>query len=328
MDDISNLVAWSVSNWNTLSGKVVFLKPDGSVLKHLWFTHAYCTGYTEDFNSTGTTGGASLRVRFTISPENCGVGSGNGDTWIAPAPRAYAAPEPSATSVPQAVRASRVPQAVPVDPRDVPPHLPAPQPSPDHKQVHLSAQEWRNLIKGRWDDSEEAKSKKFLKQYRQTEFHVDGDPLTYRVDKAGKMVAIYDAQKSYNITGTKNGYPHIPLTLNGQPTYAGTSHMYAVTGNQKNVVVIEMAGNRATDFRLANEAAGLTDVVKAQGLKSHQPPDGYTWHHRDDFRANPNPPPHGTCTMELVEEKAHQATFVHYGSCDQLNKHVGQKLYR
>jgi len=151
--------------------------------------------------------------------------------------------------------------------------------------------------------------------------------MIYQVDKKGKMVAVYDAQKSYNITGAKNGYPHIPLTLNGQPTYAGTSHMYPVTGNQKNVVVIQMAGNRAVDFRLANEAAELTDVVKAQGLDANQAPLGYTWHHRDDFTANPNPPPLGTCTMELVKKEAHQATIVHKGACDQVNKHVGIKLY-
>jgi hypothetical protein len=155
-----------------------------------------------------------------------GVEAGSGETWVAPLPRENTAPKPVAVAVAQ---------ATPVDPAGIPPHLPAPQPqpSPGHQQIHLSHQEWKGLIKGRWDDSDEAKNKKFLKQYRQTEFHVNGDSMIYQVDKKGKMVAVYDAQKSYNITGAKNGYPHIPLTLNGQPTYAGTSHMYPVTSNRQ-----------------------------------------------------------------------------------------------
>jgi hypothetical protein len=71
LDDTADIVAWSLSDWKTLSGKIVFLKSDsGATLKHLWFTHAYCTGYTVHFDSTGTTGGASLRASFVISPED------------------------------------------------------------------------------------------------------------------------------------------------------------------------------------------------------------------------------------------------------------------
>gem|GEM_PF-4086371 len=94
-EDTENLVAWSLSDWKTLSGKIVFSRPtDGeATLKHLWFTHAFCTGYRVDFDSTGTTGGASLRVSFTISPEDMGVDSGNGESWVAPPPREYAAPK-------------------------------------------------------------------------------------------------------------------------------------------------------------------------------------------------------------------------------------------
>jgi hypothetical protein len=114
----------------------------------------------------------------------------------------------------------------------------------------------------------------------------------------------------------------IPLTLNGEPTYAGTEHMMPVTGNQKNVVQIEMVGNRDGDFRAANEAAGLADLVAAQGRRPDRPPEGYTWHHRRDFIPNTGtPPPYGTCTMELVEEKAHADTFVHFGSCEEFNQY-------
>ncbi len=195
--------------------------------------------------------------------------------------------------------------------------------------MYLSQAEWAAIIKGRWDDSDKAKNKKFLKKYRSTEFHVAGDPFTYRTDERGKMVAVYDAQKSYNVTGSKNGLMGIPLTLNGEPTYAGTPHLFPVTGKQKNVVQIQMAGNRSGDFKAANKAAGLTQLVKSQGLKSNKPPLGYTWHHRDDFiPTTGTPPPYGTCTMELVQVKAHEDTFVHLGSCDQCNKHTGLSLYK
>jgi hypothetical protein len=62
---------------------------------------------------------------------------------------------------------------------------------------------------------------------------VEGDPFTYCTDRAGKMVAVYDAQQSYSITGSKNGLLGIPLTLTGQPTYAGTAHMFPGAEDQK-----------------------------------------------------------------------------------------------
>ena len=156
---------------------------------------------------------------------------------------------------------------------------------------------------------------------------MDGDPFTYRTDAKGKVVAVYDAQKSYNITGTRKGFPGIPLTMNGEPTFVGTPHMYPPGPPHENVVVIDMVGNRDGDFLRANRKAKLLDVVKAQGLENHKPPEGYTWHHRDDFKLNPTPPPLGTCTMELVDEVAHRRTFVHFGACDQCNKKLNRTIY-
>lgn len=141
-------------------------------------------------------------------------------------------------------------------------------------------------------------------------------------------MAVYDGQKSYNVIGTRKGVVGVPLTVNEEPTFAGTKYLYPVQPGQKNVVVIDMQGSRPKDFRRANEEAGLSDVVKSQGLDSNQPPDGYTWHHRDDFAPNSTPPPLGTCTMELVKNEAHEDTFIHRGSCDQVNKHLGLKLYQ
>lgn len=208
----------------------------------------------------------------------------------------------------------------------IPPHLPAPVPipSPDHQQVHLSVQEWQTLVHERWDRNN---NKKFARQHRSTEFTVENDPFTYRVNSKGKIDTIYDAQRCYNITGTRKGLSGVPLTLNGEPTFAGTPYTYPPGPPHRTVVVIEMAGNRPGDFKLANEAAGLSNVVKAQGRRADEAPRGYTWHHRDDFKPNSNPPPYGKCTMELVEQRAHNKTFVHRGSCDQCNKYFGKKLY-
>jgi hypothetical protein len=99
VEDTDDIVAWSASDWKTLSGKIVFSSADSeAALKHVWFTHAYCTGYKVEFNSTGTTEQASLCVRFTISPEDCGVETGGGEAWLAPPPREYVAPKPIAVA--------------------------------------------------------------------------------------------------------------------------------------------------------------------------------------------------------------------------------------
>jgi hypothetical protein len=60
------------------------------------------------------------------------------------------------------------------------------------------------------------------------------------------------------------------------PSYASTAHMLPVTGTQLNAVSIEMAGNRAGDFKAANQAANLTDLLVTQGRGLDQAPEGYT----------------------------------------------------
>ncbi|HLK97311.1 MAG TPA: type VI secretion system tube protein TssD [Hymenobacter sp.] len=107
-DETGALLAWSVNDWKTLSGRIVFSRPDSAAtLKHLWFANAFCTGCTEAFDSTGTTGQASLRLRITISPEDMGVEAGNGEGWVAPAARAYAAPVAAITTQPSVTSRKR-----------------------------------------------------------------------------------------------------------------------------------------------------------------------------------------------------------------------------
>jgi len=336
--DSEVLLAWAADPHKQLAADVVFLDANGgSAIETLRLPAAYCVAYQEEFRQGDSQVGAYVCQLTLSDPAGWTIQAGGPDTaFLAPAAREHGSPLTAPVLAPALlIGGSAVAQAAAptlrtlVAPSDIPTHLPAPQPipSPDHAPVHLTATEWQDLIKDRWDNSEKAKNKRFLRAQRQTEFHVEGDPFTYRTDQAGKMVAVYDAHRSYNVTGCKNGLPGIPLTLNGQPTYAGTPHMFPVTGDQKNVVEIKMAGSRSGDFKRANEAAGLLDVVAAQGRKPEQAPKGYTWHHRDDFQPNHTPPPYGSCTMELVKTGAHEDTFVHFGSCDQCNKHFNTKIY-
>lgn len=337
------LPAWAADPHKQQATAVVFLDATGGrAVETLRLPAAYCVAYQEQFSSGDAQGGAYQCFLTLSDPSGWTIAPGGPVTaFVVPAAREHGEPvvATAASELRNRAIGGAIGAAVPrtlVDPADIPPHLPAPQPnpSPDHAQVYVSQAEWEALIKDRWERNDASKKKKFtfLKKDRNTEFHVAGDPFTYRVGDTGKMEAVYDAQnqQSYNVTGTRKGLLRIPLTLNGEPTYAGTEHMMPVVGNQKNVVQIEMVGNRAGDFRAANEAAGLADLVKAQGLASDEAPISYTWNHRDDFiPTTGTPPPYGTCTMELVSEDAHERTFVHFGSCDQCKKHnpTNKKLY-
>ena len=52
--------------------------------------------------------------------------------------------------------------------------------------------------------------------------------------------------------------------------------------------VIQATDNRNNDFKMANQAMGLLET-----------PDGYVWHHLDDYNVEKN-----TITMELVMDEA------------------------
>ncbi|MFC5473581.1 HNH endonuclease [Paraherbaspirillum soli] len=111
----------------------------------------------------------------------------------------------------------------------------------------------------------------------------------------------------------EKGYPGVQVTPNGGPTFANSDYLFPVQDGQRNVLNLEMTGSRRLDFRAANEAAGLQDLVP-RGADS---PSGYVWHHVDDFN-----PATGTSTLELVERGAHNATIPHRGSVyqwEQLN---------
>jgi RHS repeat-associated protein len=105
------------------------------------------------------------------------------------------------------------------------------------------------------------------------------------------------------------GFPGIGTTPNGGPTFEGTPYLYNAQPGESNIVNITLTGSREDDFDAANAAAGLSSK-----------PDGYTWHHVDDFD-----PETGTSSMELVQSDAHRATLPHKGSAGQYQDYNGVK---
>ncbi|MBG6130615.1 RHS repeat-associated protein/uncharacterized repeat protein (TIGR01451 family) [Aquimarina sp. EL_43] len=94
----------------------------------------------------------------------------------------------------------------------------------------------------------------------------------------------------------------IPKSKNGgSPDFANTDHLYKAGKGEKSIVEIELTGSRKADYKVANEAAGL-----------EAKPDGYTWHHLDDFD-----PSTGKATMQLVKTKIHQKSVPHSGGVKQ-----------
>jgi hypothetical protein len=96
------LGSWAADNHKILSGYIEFMRPDPAegVLGHLWFTHAWCVGFTEDFESTGATSLPSLRLTLTLSPDDMGREAGSGRAWVAPPARAYADKPPVTVPAP------------------------------------------------------------------------------------------------------------------------------------------------------------------------------------------------------------------------------------
>lgn len=99
------------------------------------------------------------------------------------------------------------------------------------------------------------------------------------------------------------------VSPNGGPIF-GQSHLFQQDG-VLNTVTIALTGSRGTDFSNANAAAGLPRSMT---------PEGYTWHHVDDFSAES-----GTSTMQLVKSNVHSDTLPHNGSVSQYERATGTK---
>ncbi|MCO1333890.1 HNH endonuclease [Microbulbifer sp. OS29] len=96
--------------------------------------------------------------------------------------------------------------------------------------------------------------------------------------------------------------------------FTGSSDLFPIAEDgQSNIVKIQLQGNRYGDFKQANIAGGFGKTGK-----SH--PEGYTWHHLDDYDPVTN-----TSTMQLVSRDAHEATYPHMGSVKQFQDAHGVK---
>lgn len=89
-EDLRQLEEWAAADAKVESGRLVFIRSDSdSASHHVWFQDAYCVNYLLDFLGTGMRQEGALRAFFTLSPSDMGRESGNGEDWVAPAPRAY-----------------------------------------------------------------------------------------------------------------------------------------------------------------------------------------------------------------------------------------------
>ncbi len=95
--------------------------------------------------------------------------------------------------------------------------------------------------------------------------------------------------------------------------FTGSPDLYPVSDGQSNIVTIQLQGNRYGDFKEANVAGGF-------GKSGKSTPQGYTWHHMDDYD-----PVSNTSSMQLVKREAHEASFPHMGSVKQYQDAHGVK---
>lgn len=100
------------------------------------------------------------------------------------------------------------------------------------------------------------------------------------------------------------------------PDYADTPYLHPL--NRGKTIKIKMTGKRTGstgDFSLA-------DAEMRKFAPNFVKPNGYTWHHLDDFN-----PITGESTMQLVESTAHQGSGVvglsHSGSVAQWKAYYG-----
>jgi LAS superfamily LD-carboxypeptidase LdcB len=119
----------------------------------------------------------------------------------------------------------------------------------------------------------------------------------------------------------------VPLSANKlAPDFAGTQYLYPVTGAEKNIVKIKMAGTRNStatiqgDFELANIKAGFSGKTAPKFIDTSGNEIPFTWHHLDDFD-----PITGECTIQLVRSDAHTGVqgMTHSGSVSQYKVYNG-----
>lgn len=103
------------------------------------------------------------------------------------------------------------------------------------------------------------------------------------------------------------GVEGVTETPNGGVSFENSDALYVTEAGRKGVVIIEATGSRSADFDKANEVLGLDEK-----------PDGYTWHHLDNYNVKDN-----TVTLELVRDDVHNSVKPHSGGCAQYDAVYG-----
>ncbi|QYX50268.1 HNH endonuclease [Pseudomonas tussilaginis] len=157
---------------------------------------------------------------------------------------------------------------------------------------------------------------RFQGQYFDDETGLHYNTFRYYDPEVGRFVT----QDPIGLSGGVNFYQYAPSAVTWidpwglafkSVNFEGSPDLFPISGNQKNIVTIQLQGSRGRDFTEAFKQAGLTKAqVKRVGK--------YTWHHLDDFD-----PMTGKGTMQLITQSAHEASLPHTGSVAQFEKHFG-----
>ena len=121
-------------------------------------------------------------------------------------------------------------------------------------------------------------------------------------DIANRAAQEYNAKYNPAERAISKGYTGVKKTAKGGVSFHGTSYMHTIN-RVETKITIPATGTRSGDFDLANLKFKFDDT-----------PDGYVWHHVDDYNVESN-----TFTLELVLKDAHNASKPHSGACAQYD---------
>lgn len=122
-------------------------------------------------------------------------------------------------------------------------------------------------------------------------------------EQADNVAQEYNEKYSPYDRAVSKGVEGVTETPNGGVSFENSDALYVTEDGRKGVVTIEATGSRSADFDKANEVLGLDEK-----------PDGYTWHHLDNYNVKDN-----TVTLELVRDDAHNSAKPHSGGCAQYD---------
>jgi len=136
---------------------------------------------------------------------------------------------------------------------------------------------------------------------------IDGRPIEEFQEVADDAAQSYNSKYDPYNRSVQKGVDNVKQTDNGGVSFEDSDSIYTTEDGRKAVVVIQATGNRDRDFDQANKALGID-----------KEPDGYVWHHVDNYNVKDN-----TFTLQLVKDEAHNASKPHSGGCAQYDAVYG-----